>query len=164
MIFSNISLGKNVNIDPSTSVNNIVIGDNVKISKNCTLFGSPDGLLEIGAGSVIGMSTIIIGYAAKITIGDHASISQRVTVMSDSGPNASEVMQKMFPLVEKEIKIGNHCWIGVNAVIMPGVELGDYCVVAANSYVDKSFPPYSIIKGSPAKLITTMNHDWLQEI
>lgn len=162
MNFANISLGENVRIDPSTSFNNVTIGDNTKIAKNCTIFGSPEGVLEIGSGCIIGMSTLIIGYAAKITIGNHVSISQRVVMMSDSGPNASELMQKMFPVTEEEIKIGDHCWIGVNAVIMPGVELGECCIVAANSYVDKSFPPYSIVKGSPAKLITTMNDDWFK--
>ena len=39
MKFSNINLGKNVEIDPSTSFNNVIIKDNVKIAKRCSIFG-----------------------------------------------------------------------------------------------------------------------------
>jgi acetyltransferase-like isoleucine patch superfamily enzyme len=39
---------------------------------------------------------------------------------------------------------------------MPAVTLGKYCVVAAGSYVNKSFPDYSIVGGTPAKLIRTL--------
>ena len=51
------------------------------------------------------------------------------------------------------IKIGKFCWIGANAVILPGVILGDYTVVGAGSVVTRSFPSYVIVGGSPAKII-----------
>ena len=49
--------------------------------------------------------------------------------------------------------IGNDVWIGHEAVVMPGVHLGDGCIAAAYSVVTKSFPPYSVIGGNPARLI-----------
>jgi len=51
------------------------------------------------------------------------------------------------------IKIGKYCWIGANAVILPETELGEYTVVGAGAIVTKSFPPYCIIAGNPAKVI-----------
>ncbi|MDR0866637.1 MAG: acyltransferase [Candidatus Symbiothrix sp.] len=164
MKVSNIQLGKDVMIDPTTSINNVVIGDKVKIAKYCSIFGSENNLLEIGRESYVGMFSIINGFAAKISIGNNVSIAQGVNIMADSGPNASPFMQEYYPLINGPVVIGNHSWIGASAIIMPGVELGEFCVVAANSFVDRSFPPYSLIGGSPAKLIKNIKDDRNQEI
>ena len=51
------------------------------------------------------------------------------------------------------IQIGDHCWIGTNAVLLAGTVLGDRCVVGAGSVVTKSFPAGSVIGGVPAKLL-----------
>lgn len=54
----------------------------------------------------------------------------------------------------KDIVIGNNCWIGMNAVILPGVHLGDYTIVGAGTIVTKSFTDgHCVIAGNPAKLI-----------
>lgn len=153
MIISNISLGKNVNIDSSSTINNIFIAEGVKIAKRCSLFGSEKFILEIGRDSYVGMNTIVNGFSAKVIIGSNVSIAQAVNIMADSGPNASEEMQQFFPLEVGSVEIGNNSWIGANSVIMPNVKLGDFCVVAANSFVNSSFDAYSVIGGNPAKLI-----------
>ena len=153
MILSNINLGEDVYIDPTSSINNVKIAAGVKVAKRCSLFGSENNILEIGKDSYVGMNTIINGFRGKVTIGEHVSIAQSVNIMGDSGPNASKEMQEFFPLLQGDIKIGDHCWIGTNSVIMPQVELGEFCVVAANSFVNQSFGPYSVIGGNPAKLI-----------
>ena len=159
MKYANISLGVNVEIDPSTSFNNVIIGDNVKIGKRCSIFGGQDNLLELGKNTYVGMNTIINGFAAKVIIGENVSIAQNVNIMADSGPNASPDMQLIFPIEKGRINIGNNCWIGASSIIMPNVNLGEYCIVAANSYVNKSFPAYSIIGGNPARLIRMFTDD-----
>lgn len=54
----------------------------------------------------------------------------------------------------KDIVLGEACWVGMNAVILPGVHLGPRTVVGAGSVVTKSFPQgHCIIAGSPAKVI-----------
>ena len=60
-------------------------------------------------------------------------------------------------LTFKKVVIGENCWIGAKAFILPGVELGEGCVVAGGSVVTKSFPPLSIIGGNPARLIKHRN-------
>lgn len=159
MKFANINLGEDVEIDPSSTVNNVLIGDRVKIAKRCSVYGSPENLLEIGANSYVGMNSLLNGYAAKLKIGRNVSIAQNVNIMVDSGPNASPAMQKVFPLEKKAVTIGDNSWIGAGSIIMPGVTLGEYCVVAANSYVSRSFEAFTIIGGNPARLIRTFTEE-----
>lgn len=153
MKFANISLGIDVDIEPSTSINNVVIGDRVRVAKWCNLYGGQNNQLEIGAETYIGMSTVLNGFAAQLSIGKNCSISQFVNIMTDSGPNASPSLQRVFPITRGPITIGNDCWIGASAIIMPNVTLGEFCVVASNSFVNRSFPAFSIIGGTPAVLI-----------
>lgn len=49
--------------------------------------------------------------------------------------------------------IADGAWIGSRAMIMPGVQLGEGCVVAAGSVVTKDVPPYAIVAGSPAQIV-----------
>ena len=105
------------------------------------------------------MNSIINGFSAQVTIGRNVSIAQNVNIMADSGPNASPELQKLFPIIKDRVTIGDHCWLGANSIIMPGVVLGKFCIVAANSFVNKSFPEYSVIGGSPARLIRTLSED-----
>ena len=51
------------------------------------------------------------------------------------------------------VAIGNDIWIGANAVILPGVSIGDHSVVAAGAVVTKDVPPHSLVAGVPAKII-----------
>ena len=57
-----------------------------------------------------------------------------------------------------DIYIGDHCWIGMNSVILPGVQLGDHTVVGAGSVVTKSFPEgFCVGAGNPAKMIRKLS-------
>lgn len=161
---ANIDLGNNVEIDESASINNVRVGDDVKIAKRCSVFGSAENILEIGKGTYIGMNSILNGFAEKLIIGCNVSIAQNVNIMVDSGPNASVLLQKLYPLKKERIVIGDHSWIGASSIIMPGVVLGKFCVVAANSYVNKSFPDYSVIGGTPARLLKKMSEDDIKKL
>lgn len=166
MKYRNIRLNGDVEIDPTSmaGMNNVILNDGVKIAKNCTLFGGPDNLLEIGEGTYIGMNNIMNGYVDKITIGKYVSFAANVYLMVDSGPNASKQMQLLFPVEHGPITIRNHSWIGTGSIIMPNIELGEYCVVAANSFVKRSFPSFSIIGGNPAKLLRMMTDEEIRTI
>jgi len=49
--------------------------------------------------------------------------------------------------------IGNDVWIGQNAVILPGVNIGDGAIIGANSVVGGNVAPYTVVAGNPAKVI-----------
>ena len=163
MVVSNIQLGTNCEVDPSSSINNVVLGDNVKVAKRCSIFGGADNSLIIGDNTYIGMNTIIQGYARSIKIGKYVSIAQNVNIMSGSGPN-NEILKSIFPSHREPVVIGDLCWIGASAIIMPGVTLGKACVVGANSYVTKSFDDYCVIGGTPAKLIRKLTEEEIEKI
>jgi acetyltransferase-like isoleucine patch superfamily enzyme len=164
MITSNINLGQNVYIEKNSTVNNVIIGDNTKISGNVKIFGSTNNLVEIGEECYFGINTMIEGYNGKVLIGNNVSFAQNICLLTGSGPNASEILQRIFPILKENISVGDHTWIGANSIIMPGVNLGKFCVVAANSFVNQSFDDYSIIGGSPAKLIRNLNINEIEKI
>lgn len=63
-----------------------------------------------------------------------------------------------------DIVIGNDVWIGRESVIMPGVKIGDGCIVAAYSVVTKDVPPYTVCGGNPARSIKKRFDDSLIEL
>jgi len=161
MRYENLLLRGEAEIGPGTTINNVDIGIGVKIAKRCSIFGSAQYILSIGDNSYIGMNTLINGFNAPIVIGKNVSIAQNVNIMSDSGPNASQKLQSIYPIHKESVHIGDDCWIGASAVIMPGVKLGKCCVVAAQSFVTRSFDDYSVIGGSPATLIKMIDKNKL---
>jgi phosphonate metabolism protein (transferase hexapeptide repeat family) len=52
-----------------------------------------------------------------------------------------------------KVTVGNDCWIGHGAIILPGVTVGDGAVIAAGAVVSRSVPPYTIVGGVPARAI-----------
>lgn len=57
------------------------------------------------------------------------------------------------------IKIGNHVWIGSNATVISGVEIGDWSVVAAGAVVTKDVLPYTVVGSVPARIIKTIEKE-----
>lgn len=86
----------------------------------------------------------------KIKIGKGSYIAPNVGIITAN--HSLEDLSKHEP--PQDVTLGEKCWVGMNAVILPGVELGDNTVVAAGAVVTKSFPEGNcIIGGVPAKVL-----------
>jgi acetyltransferase-like isoleucine patch superfamily enzyme len=90
-----------------------------------------------------------------IVIGDYTQIAPNVVIVSsnhDSYDSRKHILGA--------VRIGRYCWLGAGAKIMPGVELGDWTVVAAGAVVTKSFSNgYCIIGGVPASIIKNLERE-----
>ncbi|MDW1755875.1 acyltransferase [Vibrio sp. Vb2535] len=64
-----------------------------------------------------------------------------------------DLNDKKEHISSKPIYIGKDVWIGTNAIILPGVNIGDGAIIGAGSVVTKDIPPYSVCAGVPAKII-----------
>ncbi|MBQ9861552.1 MAG: acyltransferase [Clostridia bacterium] len=90
-------------------------------------------------------------YEAKITIGKDVHIAANVGIITQNhNPQNPDEHLPAEPVV-----IGDHCWIGMNAVILPGVVLGDHTTVGAGAVVTHSFEGNCVVAGNPARVIKT---------
>lgn len=56
---------------------------------------------------------------------------------------------------DRDVRIGDNCFIGAHAIILPGVTIGDHCIVAAASVVARSVPAGCLVAGNPARVVET---------
>jgi acetyltransferase-like isoleucine patch superfamily enzyme len=104
--------------------------------------------ISIGHHSVINRRCYLDGRIG-IEIGNNVGISPEVYIISLT----HDPDDKQFHTAGAKVVIEDRVWIGARAMLMPGVKLSEGCVVGAGSVVTKSFAPYSIVAGVPAKFI-----------
>ena len=120
-----------------------------------------NSIIQIGNG-------VDVGYRfsccckEKIVIGNYTLIASDVFIC-----DYNHSMDKAIgfnKLVAKPIRIGSKCWIGEKVVILPGVTIGDGCVIGAGAIVTKTIPDNCMVVGNPAKVIKKYNpktNDWI---
>ncbi|ALS01431.1 chloramphenicol acetyltransferase [Enterococcus silesiacus] len=98
----------------------------------------------------------------KLIIGNYVCIAAGATILMGGNHNHHPDWITVYPFashVEKSYEpkgntvIKSDAWIGMNAMIMPGVTIGEGAVIAAGSMVVKDIPPYTIVGGNPARVI-----------
>jgi acetyltransferase-like isoleucine patch superfamily enzyme len=97
---------------------------------------------------------VYINAMNGVSIGDYTNIGPNVGIISTNHDFINnDVQVQANPIV-----IGKHCWMGMGAVILPGVRLGDFTIVGAGAIVTKSFEEgYCVLAGNPAKVIKQLN-------
>ena len=124
---------------------------NYSVIESFACINNAVGDVIIGDHTRIGLHNTIIG---PVDIGNHVNLAQGITVtalnhnFSDTNKRIDEQGVSTNP-----VTIEDDVWIGANAVILPGVTIGEHCVVAAGAVVTKDVPPHSLVAGIPAKVI-----------
>ena len=109
------------------------------------------GDVIIGDHTRVGLHNTVIG---PVTIGNHVNLAQGITVTALNHNFAEKDLRiDEQGISTNPVTIGNDIWIGANAVILPGVTIGDRSVVAAGAVVTKDVPPHTLVAGVPAKII-----------
>lgn len=115
---------------------------------------TPEAVIRIGDN--VGISGATIYARCRIEIGDNTCIGGN-TKLLDNDFHPLEIEARNADIKEKigckPIKIGKNCFIGCNALILKGTELGDGCVVGAGAVVSGKYEAGSVIAGNPAKVI-----------
>ncbi|MCA9930922.1 MAG: acyltransferase [Anaerolineales bacterium] len=87
-----------------------------------------------------------------ITIGRHVGFGQQVMILTETHAIGTPDYRS-GQLTPRPVTIGNGCWIGARATILPGVTIGDGAVIAAGAVITKDVPPHVVAGGVPAKII-----------
>jgi acetyltransferase-like isoleucine patch superfamily enzyme len=141
----------------------VVFGNHVSVYAGCSFAIQKDGHCTVGDFTLL--NGAIVMAEELVAIGSHCLISWGVGI-ADSDFHPLEPAQRLIdsqalaPFFENRpprpklktapVKIGDNVWIGMNAVILKGVTIGDNSVVAAGAVVTKSIPPNTIVAGNPA--------------
>jgi len=134
------------------------------IKRRTGLCTSQAKLLEfkiyIGVGSHPGYNpSIYIQGSGQLTIGRYPHIGQNSGVLSGDHDTHNHLT-----LIQNETKIGDYNWIGMNSILLRGVQLGKHTIVPAISVVTKSFPQGHVnIGGNPAKIIKHIDPNKIHE-
>lgn len=124
------------------------------VGKNTTILNGANITFDPSSINVFQQPGCYYQGFAPINIGKDVWIAQNVGIITAN----HNFLNPEIHSEGKPVKIGDKCWIGMNAVILPGVTLGDNTVVGAGAVVTKSFPEgHCVIGGNPAKKIKDIN-------
>lgn len=136
------------------------IGENSEIRPYCTIVGTKN--IYIGKNVIIPQGAILSSYPgnelSNIYIEDDVLLGPNVAIYSSTHNfnNISiPIKNQGYRVASTRLKQG--CWIGINAVILPGVTIGKNSVVGANAVVNKDVPDNTVVAGIPAKIIKKLN-------
>lgn len=136
----------------------ITIKEGVWISSDVEI--ETEGTVSIGTGTTIQRRSTING---TVSLGNECILAPNVFISSGTHPFRADPLLSIreqerrialgllhFQALDRPITIGNDCWLGINAVICPGITIGDGCVIGANSVVTKDLLPGGVYAGVPA--------------
>ncbi|MCC6353835.1 MAG: acyltransferase [Verrucomicrobiae bacterium] len=125
------------------------------------------GCPEIGEGTWIGAFTLIDGLGG-LKIGKGCDISCGAQILSHSTERRC-VTARRYPRIDyRPTEIGDHVFVGANAVIQKGCKIGAHCVIGAGAVVleGTEIPAYSLVVGVPARVVRDIREEagqWSRE-
>jgi acetyltransferase-like isoleucine patch superfamily enzyme len=115
------------------------------------------GRIEIGANCILNRN-VMVAASELVQIGDFTLIGNGCLITDSSHRNddVEEPMPWQGYVSKGPTRIGDNTWIGVNSVITSGVTVGRRCAIGANSVVTRDVPDFSLVAGSPARVIRSL--------
>lgn len=119
--------------------------ENFRVGKNCSFGGN-----------------VRVFNTEMVTIGDECMVANGTQIITATHDSNIHPMRRIR--IDRPIKIGNHVWIGTNALILPGVIVGDYAVIGAGAVITAHVPERAVVVGNPARIInfrtiTNLNYE-----
>lgn len=134
-----------------------------EIGENCYI--EPPFHSNFGGGHVHFGSNVYANFNltlvddTHIYVGDNTMFGPNVTVATAGHPILPELRQQGYQY-NAPIHIGENCWIGAGALILPGITIGDNVVIGAGSVVTKDIPSNVVAVGNPCRILREINdHD-----
>lgn len=174
LLANSIEIGDDVLIAANVQIeaDKIVLEDGVRIG-NCVRITT--GYLHLGEGTVLAEETKVdlsggktknsalitgrdclfasdtyINTSRKVQIGDSVALSPRSQILTHS---FWQSVLDGYYVNFNEVILENDCWIGINAIVMPGIKVGEGSIVLSNSLVVQNVAPFTAVGGSPARVL-----------
>jgi acetyltransferase-like isoleucine patch superfamily enzyme len=178
---SNANLANNVYLDTSYGFSMFYSGEENALrmdeASGCydvvSFMVNHPGKISVGKYSMLNGTTIICNK--NISIGEHCMLAWG-SIVTDTWLNGSslpvEVRKKIlldaandplrkYPVTgePKPVILEDNCWIGFDAIIMPGVKIGRGSIVGCKTVITEDVPAYAVVAGSPARIVRFLNAD-----
>lgn len=112
-----------------------------------------EGRLTIGNGTHINYG-VSVGATRSVEIGNRVRLGPYTRIVDS---DFHDVYNRALPAVPRPVVIEDDVWVGMNAVILPGVRIGKASIVGTGSVVTKDVPPYTVVGGIPAKVLRQLD-------
>ena len=150
---SQLRVGDGVEIRSHVRIRgSVAIGSNSSI-REYVLLDARGGRIQIGSNCSVNDYCVIYGHGG-VTVGDDVRMATHSGIVAADhrfdDPNVPIREQEVEP---KPISIGDDVWIGANACILGGVEIGRGSVIGAGAVVAESLEPFSVAVGNPARVV-----------
>lgn len=133
--------------------NGASIGDDCDIETPMTFDNCSDySNLKVGNHCHIGKE-VFFDLRETVTIHDSVTVSMRVTFITHIDVGQSPLKKAGYRSTSAAIVLQKGCYVGANATILMGVEIGECAVVGAGSVVTKDVSPYTVVAGNPARSV-----------
>ena len=145
----NIAIGEDCFISPLAQIfaDSLRLGDRSWIAARALVRGD----VSFGCDCTFNAHCVTLG---KVAIGDGVHVAIGTQLIGEShGHRRTDIPFWEQPMESRGIRIGNHVWIGANVIVLDGVSVGDHSILAAGAVVTRDVPPYTIVGGSPARII-----------
>lgn len=139
-------------------------GKEVFIAPNATVIGN----VSLGDNASVWFGAVIRGDEDKIKIGERTNVQDNAVLHADPGDPCllGDDCIVGHSAIVHGAKVANNVLIGMHSTILNNAEIGEFCIIGANALVTAGtvIPPYSMVLGSPAKVVKQLNEKQIEAV